>query len=317
LVEKRLSLALTNKEDRFLQVASSLLCEINPENAKQFMINSLATSGNDLCDYTRGHFSKLLGEFGGSESRLLLIGQLMQNRPTVSKAAYNSLVSMGWTPSSQAESALAALYKPDHQAFESLGEEALPHVLAFMAGREKCGLSILSYILRVVSQQELDQTLIRTILQAEWEYEAYRELPKLLAFCPDITTEVLLELIPKQWEGTGDRIRFTEYLSAVGNDKAIPLFITLLSSKYEHEIKLAAMALGRLRHEPAIPLLGTALPNIRDKATYSAIVKAIAAIGGEQAVELLRPLLPDLQTKVLRNAAEKAIAKWEKTRSRK
>ena len=73
----------------------------------------------------------------------------------------------------------------------------------------------------------------------------------------------------------------------------------------------------RLRHEPAIPLLGTALPNIRDKATYSAIVKAIAAIGGEEAVGLLRPLLPELQTKVLRNAAEKAIAKWEKTRSRK
>ncbi|MEW8645692.1 MAG: HEAT repeat domain-containing protein [Candidatus Thiodiazotropha endolucinida] len=317
LIESHLRLAVSNREEHIQQVASSLLFEVDQESAKALMLQILATGADGLSDSTRGHFAKLLGEMGGGETRLLLLGQLIENQPGASNAAYQSLVKMGWSPSTVTEKALEALYKPDHQAFETLGEEVLPQVLAFLGRGAKCRSSILSYILRVVPDQDLDRELVRAVLEGDWEYEAmYKELPKLLSRCPDIATDVLLELINKQREYSGQRIRFTEYLCAVCNNKAIPLFFSLLTSKSEHEIKLAAMALGRLRHGPAVPLLGATLPNIRDKATYSAIVKTIAAIGGEEAVNLLRPLLPELQTKVLRTAAEKAVVNWEKSRSK-
>jgi HEAT repeat protein len=311
LVESRLRLALSNKEDHILQIATSLLYEIDHESAKRFMLETLNTGAEKLSGNTRGHFAELLGESGGGEARLVLVGQLMENQPGASKAAYHSLVKMGWSPSTTVETTLAALYKPDLQIFETLGEKALPQVLTYLAGGESCGRSILTYILRVTTQGSIDQELVKIILKGNWEYEAARELPKLFARCPDIATNVLLELIPQQRVGSGPRIRFTEYLSAVGTKKAIPLFLSMLTSKNEHEMKLAAMALGRLRHGPAVSLLGAALPNIRNKSAYSAFVKALAAIGGEEAVGLLRPLLPELQIKVLRTAVEKAIAKWE------
>jgi HEAT repeat protein len=317
LIESRFMLALRKREDRVLRLTSSQLFEIDQESAKRLLLNTLASGAESLSHGMRGHFAKLLGELGGGEARLLLLNQLMENEPGPSKAAYNSLVKMGWSPSTEAETTLAALYKPDPETFETLGEVALPYVLTFLTRRGVCGCSILSYIQRVVPEQGLDQALVRTVLEGEWEYEAKEALPKLLARCPDVATDVLLELIPKQSEGSGAQIRYTEYISKFGNEKAISLFLRLLTSKYDHDKKFGAMALGRLRYVSAVQHLGAALPNIKDKSAYSAIVKSIAALGGEDAVCLLRALLPELQTKVLRTAAEKAITKWEKTRSKK
>ncbi|MCG7932924.1 MAG: hypothetical protein N0E44_23190 [Candidatus Thiodiazotropha lotti] len=313
LIESRLRLALSNSEDRIVRSATSLLYETNPKTVMQLILNALAANSQALSFVTQRYFVQLLGEMDSNEARLMLIGQLMKNQTCVSKAAYQALVKKGWSPSTAAEKALQALYKPEPQVFETLGEEVLPLVLTFLQGREKCDHSIISYLLRVVPKQRVDETLIRTVLEGNWDYKATQVLPKLLAINPDIATDVLLELITEQLEGSASRIDYAEYISAVGNKRAITLFLSFLNSTSEFEIKLGAKALGRLKHAAAVPLLGAVLPNIRDKATYSAIVKAIAAIGGEEAVGLLRPLLPELQTKVLRSTVEKAIATWEKT----